>query len=136
MHNTTLALNLFSSFFLCGLIWVIQIVHYPMFYHLEKNRFSKYIRLHGYRISFIVIPVMIIELLTSIALVFLASQYFYFHIAGLVAVSIIWLTTFFVQVPLHNQLAQIKSKFIIRKLIRTNWIRTILWTLNLLLHTG
>lgn len=128
-----LILNLFSSFFLCGLIWMVQLVHYPMFYHLDKTNFSSHIAFHGFRISFIVIPLMITELITSFALVYLSAQYFYFHFSGLIAVIIIWLTTFMVQVPLHKSLSQKRNKYMIHKLIRSNIIRTTLWSVKSLL---
>jgi len=104
-----------------------------MFHHIDKTKFSRHIAFHGFRISLIVIPAMIIELVTSFALVLISIPFFHFHFAGLIAVIAIWITTFFVQVPLHNNLSQQRSKYLIRKLIRTNWLRTALWTFKSLL---
>jgi hypothetical protein len=133
MLHMILILNLFSSFFLCGLIWTIQLVHYPMFHYIDKTGFTSYIAFHGFRISWIVIPVMITELVTSFALVLISAPFFYYHISGLITVILIWTTTLFVQLPLHQRLSKNRSEYLIRKLIRTNWIRTALWTFKSLL---
>jgi hypothetical protein len=42
-------------------------------------------------------------------------------------VIILWLVTFIFSVPLHNKLLQGKDHLHIQKLVRTNWIRTLLW---------
>jgi hypothetical protein len=47
---------------------------------------------------------------------------------NLVIVALIWLSTFLIQVPLHNALSKEKQSEKLSKLICTNWIRTILWT--------
>jgi len=46
---------------------------------------------------------------------------------------IIFGLTFFLSVPLHSQLAEGKDNQVIEKLIKTNWPRTIIWTMRLLL---
>lgn len=130
MIQTVLVINLFSSFFLCGLIWTIQIVHYPMFLRLDKDNFTSHIAFYGHRISFIVAPMMVAELVTSAILIFTSPTYFFFHVSGFIAVSLIWGITFFVQVPLHNHLAIIRDKQTIHTLIRSNILRTIFWSIK------
>ena len=44
----------------------------------------------------------------------------------------IWLSTFLLQVPAHEKLILKKDNQIIARLVKTNWIRTILWSLKLL----
>lgn len=48
--------------------------------------------------------------------------------AGLGLVAAIWATTGLVQVPLHRRLSRGHDPSAIRRLITTNWIRTVLWT--------
>jgi hypothetical protein len=43
----------------------------------------------------------------------------------------LWLSTFLIQVPLHETLSSEWSEETIRELIHSNWIRTTLWTLRL-----
>ncbi len=130
MIQLILAVNLFCSFLLCGLIWTIQLVHYPMFHRLDRNRFSEHIRFHGFRISLLVIPLMILELITSASLVFISEYHTNHHLAGLATVLLIWLSTFFLQVPLHSKLMNGYDSSAVNRLIHTNTIRTILWSLK------
>ena len=105
------------------LIWIIQILHYPSFLFVDRTRFSLFEQFHTKRISYIVLPLMIAELGLVI-----------FHFRPIVfgIVSLIWLSTFFLQVPCHEKLKRGFDEKVIRKLILTNWIRTILWTIKFL----
>lgn len=122
--------NIFCSFALFGLIWCVQLVHYPFFLRADKTNFSDHIVFHKYRISIIVIPLMTIELATSGILTFQSQQFFGWNLFGFVVVILIWLVTFFVQVPLHDHLSDGYDEAAVQKLIKTNWIRTILWSVK------
>jgi hypothetical protein len=52
---------------------------------------------------------------------------------NLLIVGLIWCSTFFVQVPIHSILSEKKDKNLIEKLVNTNWIRTFLWSIRMLL---
>jgi len=131
--NTLFLINFASSLFLCGLIWVIQILHYPFFARLERGSYSEHQEKHMFVISFLVIPVMLAELFTSALLVLQPSDYQVEFIIGLILVLLVWASTFFVQVPIHQKLLSGYDKKTIQKLVSTNWIRTILWTLKSIL---
>jgi hypothetical protein len=49
--------------------------------------------------------------------------------AGAVLAAL-WVTTALVQVPLHRKLSNDPSTRTMRRLVATNWIRTIGWTLR------
>ena len=123
-------LNLVLAFIAVGLIWTIQLVHYPSMRFIPKERFVEYHNFHSIRISFIAIPLMVTELGTSLILFYQnynnAIQTIF--LINLVIVALIWLSTFLIQVPLHNALSKEKQSEKLSKLICTNWIRTILWT--------
>jgi hypothetical protein len=125
-----LILNLFSSFALCGLIWTIQLVHYPIFNYINAEHFGGAMGFHQQRISYIVIPLMAGELVTSATLVYISDTLFTLHLAGLAAVVLIWLITLLLMVPLHKQLTKGYSPQKVRIVIRANWVRTVLWTLK------
>ena len=61
-------LNVISAFLLTGVIWTIQIVHYPSFHYIDKLSFTNFHHFHERRISIIVMPLMLIELTTSTVL--------------------------------------------------------------------
>lgn len=122
-------LNLFSAFFMMGLIWIIQVVHYPTFLFLSKKKFMRFTRWHQKRISWIVAPIMLIELISSVVLCF-SSLYFWFFYVNLGIVISNLLVTFIIQIPIHKKLNSKKDRKIIKWLIKSNWIRTSLWSLR------
>tara|TARA_R100001143_G_scaffold44720_1_gene40085 strand:+ start:2095 stop:2532 length:438 start_codon:yes stop_codon:yes gene_type:complete len=130
MIDSILLVNIFSSFFMCGVIWLVQLVHYPFFFRADRTQFTEHIRFHGFRISFIVLPVMTLELISSILLTIYAPDFQALHLIGLIVVLLIWVSTFLLQVPQHAKLVDKFDENAILKLVRTNWIRTILWSIK------
>lgn len=119
----TSEVEIIISFGLMILIWIIQILHYPSFLFIDKASFTEFENFHTKRISLIVIPLMLAEL---VLLIYDFRWIVFFILAG------IWLSTFLIQVPCHNKLKQGKNLEIIYRLIFTNWIRTLLWTVKFL----
>jgi len=116
---------------MCGLIWVIQVLHYPTFKFIKEDTFKRFESFHVKRISFIVIPIMVLELLTSI-LLFLYFPNTIVQINVLLLI-LTWLSTFIFSMPIHNQLLKEYNINFINKLILTNWPRTALWSIRAIL---
>ena len=121
-----------ATLYLVGVIWTIQILHYPLLANVGANDYAKYHNRHTSRITPVVAPAMVLELLTAIYFVFVQfevvnASYFW---CGLVLVLIIWVSTFLVQVPLHKKLGASFEADAQRRLVRTNWIRTAAWTMR------
>ncbi len=114
--------ELLVTFGLVVLIWIIQLLHYPTFLFVQRDAFSRFEAFHSARISIIVIPLM----LTELALALISPR-------ALVTplVVMVWLSTFLLQVPCHNKLQSGFDEATIHRLIKTNWIRTILWSAKL-----
>lgn len=117
-----------------GVVWFVQIIHYPLFAMVDDENFSVYEKEHVRLTAYLIMPAMLIELTSGIFLLFNSSEllnnYFWVNIALLAG---IWLSTFFVQVPLHSKLTNQKSNSQIKRLVNTNWVRTALWSLRLVL---
>lgn len=128
MAQIILIINIFSSFFLTGVIWFVQVVQYPGFHKIMDDNFQQFHRFHIVRISFVVTLPMIIELITSAWLIASFEQFWMFNTVGLGLVTGIWISTFAVQLPIHRKLQKQHTPQLITRLIHTNWIRTILWT--------
>ena len=124
-------LNLLVTFGLFVLIWIIQILHYPSFFYYEEKDFSEAMISHQRGISFITIPLMLTELFVT-CWVFYKTPDVYSSVSVFLVI-LIWLSTFFIQVPLHEKLLEGKKSILIERLVLTNWIRTFLWSLKLLL---
>lgn len=129
-HDVFLA-HACTAFFLTGLIWVVQIVQYPFFAHIASENFARFHEDYRFWITPVVAPAMIAELASGIFLIFyppfgLDPRFFWL---GLFLIAVVWASTFFVQVPLHERLARRgRDRDAIRLLVKTNWLRTAAWT--------
>ena len=113
-----------------GLIWLVQIVNYPMFAEVPVRTFTRYEKRHVQRVTYVVGPLMLGEALTGIAwlAVATAEPARGFALAGALLLLLIWLSTAFLQVPLHARLEQAYDPRLHRRLVMTNWVRTWAWT--------
>lgn len=114
-----------------GLIWLVQLVHYPAFHFVERKSFSDFHRFHSNRISWIVAPVMMLELLSSYFLL-AQSQFAVWAWGNFLIVVLLFLLTATVSMPIHNRLTEGYNETDVNRLINTNWLRTALWSLRTL----
>lgn len=118
-----------ATWALVGLIWVVQIVVYPALALVEKEGFGDYHAAHSRHITWVVGPLMLMELATALVLLATVGGGWVFG-SSLALLALVWVSTGFVQVPLHQRLALARDVALIRSLVRTNWIRTVAWTLR------
>lgn len=135
MEKILFILQIASTLIMLGVIWIIQLVQYPFFSHVNAENFPKYHAAHTFWITPVVAPTMIIELITSILIMFyppknIDAKLLYI---GLILTLIVWASTFFIQIPLHSKLANSFDAEAHRLLVNTNWIRTIAWSLRTIL---
>jgi hypothetical protein len=110
-----------------GIIWFVQIVHYPLFDTVGEGRLVVFAQRHSVRTGFVVVPLMLVEAGCAVGLVFVMASRPLVWI-GLVLLLIVWSSTFFLQVPQHRILSRRYDPAAIRKLVRSNWIRTFAWS--------
>ncbi len=124
--NITLWLDIIN-FGLVVLIWLVQLIIYPSFAYIGEAEFGDWHRKYVNRISSVVIPLMLGQMLLVIRLVFLASGLSY--LLMLSGIIIIWISSFSLSVPCHRKLQKNgKDQGVIKLLVQTNWVRTIVWT--------
>ena len=129
MSRSLLFAQLATTLPLCGLIWTIQIVHYPLFSVVGSEAFSAYHAEHSRTISILVIPLMLVELAAALAwLRWSPTEAGPLVVVGAVLVALIWLSTFALQVPIHGALSGGLEGELVNRLVATNWIRTLAWT--------
>lgn len=124
----TFIAHCFSSFAMFGVIWIVQLVHYPIFKYIDERSFKDFEQIHINRISFVVVPLMLLELLSGFYLYFMTKENIYF--TNLLLMGGIWLVTLFYSIPAHKKLMSSKSIPAIDRLVRTNWARTSLWSVR------
>ena len=120
-----------SNSVLLGIILVTQFITYPSFLSVSEHKFYHFHNKYVNRISFIVIPFMIFELFSLGYISYILNDFLL--IKSLIILLSIWLSTFIIMVPLHNKLSLNYEKEIVVKLINYNWLRTILWSMKLVL---
>lgn len=141
MVQLVLLANLFATCFMAGVIWIIQVVHYPLFDHVSPEQFCRFHQRHSRSISAVVALPWLVELLTSAVLVFLLNE----------SVSPVWqilvwtgavmaifpvALTIWLQIPCHQALANRFDTQVHRRLVVTNWLRTLAWSLHALVATA
>ena len=124
-------LHLASTLALVGLIWTIQLVHYPLMARVGAD-FVAYHSAHCARIAWLVAPLMGPEALTSVLLLAPrpAGVSATWAWVGIGLVALIWIATALLSVPEHSRLQQGFDAAAVERLVRTNWIRTIAWTVR------
>ena len=129
MHALLLA-NAVATLFMTGLIWFVQVVHYPLFARVGNEAFPAYSRAHQTLTTLVVGPPMLVEALTALLLVVSRPAQVSAWLAwtGLALVGVIWLSTAALQVPAHGRLVSGFDAEVGSFLVTTNWIRTVAWS--------
>jgi hypothetical protein len=138
MHSLILLACVASTWFMTGLIWFVQIVHYPLFGKVGRAEFAEYHAAHTRLTTRLVVGPMILELLTAAALVVLppAGLGPALPCLGLAATFVCWLSTGWIQVPLHRRLSLGHDLVAARRLVRSNLVRTLAWSAHGLIVLG
>lgn len=132
MEPLLLATHAFATLAMTGLIWFVQIVHYPMFARVGDDCFAAYELVHARRTGLVVAPLMLTEAATG-ALIAIAPPVGVPHAwawAGLAMIGALWASTAFLQVPCHRALERGFDARVHRRLVATNWLRTAIWTVR------
>ncbi|MFO0863575.1 MAG: hypothetical protein U0744_02760 [Gemmataceae bacterium] len=132
LPKAVLLVHVASTLFMSGLIWFVQIVHYPLFAATGTAEFPSYEERHARLTTWVVGPPMLLESATAILLLWhrppgISNSIL---VAGLALGEKIWISTAFLQVPCHNRLTHGFQTETHVRLVATNWIRTAAWTLR------
>jgi hypothetical protein len=127
--TTLLASHAAATWALVGLIWTVQLVHYPLFAQVGDDTFRSYHARHTRRITWIAAPLMAVELITAVLLVARGAREWWL-LASLAPLAFNWLATWRVQIPLHERLAGGFDAEVHRRLVASNWWRTTAWSMR------
>ena len=118
-----------ATWALVGLIWTIHVVHYPLFAAVGSG-FRAYHESHMQRITFIVAPLMLVELATAFLLWTSppAGTDGRMWLVGLVLLAVVWIETGLFAVPQHGRLEAGFDEGTHRALMIGNLVRTLAWT--------
>lgn len=132
LASTLFLLQLASTLLMTGIIWFVQVVHYPLFTAVGERAFVSYARRHATLTGYVVAPPMLIELATALLALFPAMRPHFVSrwdaIASSILVLGIWGSTGLLQVPLHERLGRSRDLALVYRLVLSNWLRTAAWS--------
>ncbi len=131
-ESQLILIHLAWTLLMVGIIWFVQVVHYPLMNDVGPENFVRYSEQHQKRTSWVVIGPMALEALSGAywATMYSARWSSPSFVLAFVLLLIVWLSTAFLQVPIHQELLKGHDRSKVNRLVRTNWIRTIGWTLR------
>ncbi len=130
--EVALLANLAATWAMVGLIWFVQVVHYPLMATVPADDAVRYATAHQRLTGFVVGPPMLVEGVSTLWL--LASRpeavSWWLPWLGAVALAVALGSTVALQVPLHERRARGVDHDAARRLVTTNWVRTFAWSLR------
>lgn len=121
--------NLALSLMMTAILWVTQLVSYPLFARVPAGSFVAYHQGYMRRIGWIVGPVLLLELVLAVWLAVLMPT-FWFAALSLGPIVAAWVITAAISGPCHHRLKQGFDRKVWQVLVQTNWIRVAAWTLR------
>lgn len=119
-----------ATWAMAGIIWFVQVVHYPLFARVGRTSFPAYEADHLRITPWVVGPPMIAEAVTALLLLWrrpagvgVAPAWM-----GVALLAAIWLCTDFMVMPLHHTLVDEFRAPAHALLVRSNWVRTVAWS--------
>ena len=120
-----------ASWYMVGFIWTMQVLHYPLFDRVGRDAFAGYEIEHNRRFGLLVGPGIAIVVLTTLAQ--LVSRPVSTPLAAVIGEAVllvvIIVSTVLYQAPQHARLSSGFDPAAYRTLVRSNWVRTVAWSL-------
>lgn len=121
------------SFYDAGQMWVLQLMHYPLYRDIGGAEFAAYVAANNRHAVLPAILPSLATLVLSIVLVFRRPPMLSVALvlAGVACNVAVLLSTLVWQGRLHGELARVgKSDVLIDRLVATNWVRTLSFTVQ------
>lgn len=128
---TILLTHMAATWAMVGFIWTIQVLQYPLMAEVPPEGFPRFEAVHQRRVTAVIALFGPVEVVMA-ALVFLTVDVVpgWLSFSSGAVLAAIWISTAFFYAPLHGRLADRFDTVLHRRLVTTNWIRTIAWTIR------
>jgi hypothetical protein len=122
--------HLASTLVLVGIIWTVQLVHYPLMSLVGEDRFVAYEAAHSPRMAAVVVLPWTLQGITTFGLLVARPPGVpqSLVLAAALAAAAPVVVTVVASVPAHVRLGSGFDREVHRRLVRTNWLRTAAWT--------
>ena len=130
MSEVILVANLASTLVMVGVIWFVQVVHYPLLAIVPISTASSVAVVHQRRTAYVVGLPMAVEGFSTLGLLGAAPDALWWWLpwVGAILLAVALGSTVFLSVPRHGAMASNPTPELGRELVVTNWPRTIAWT--------
>lgn len=138
MEDVVLLLNVVASWTMVGVIWFVQVVHYPLLSVIPVESAASVAVEHQRRTGWVVMIPMAVEGVTTLLLLGMVPDgvaWFVPWLAGL-PLAVALGGTVLLSVPRHERMVNNPDASVGRELVTTNWVRTIAWSLRGLVSAG
>lgn len=127
---TLLLVHAGATLAMAGLIWTVQVVHYPLFDGVGVEGFAEYEARHASAIGRLLVVPAVTEVVAAALLALDRPDGIpaWLVLAAGALLAVVWVMTLLVQVPLHRRLGQAFDAEIHRRLVMSNWWRTAAWS--------
>lgn len=132
MADSLLLLNLVASWVMVGVIWFVQVVHYPLLSVVPVESAVSVAHEHQRRTALVVMAPMTVQGFTALGLLYwtpLHTHWQQYWVSGFF-IGVALLCTVLLSVPRHQRMVTNPDVKVGRELVNTNWPRTIAWTLS------
>ena len=132
MNEAALVANLAATLVMVGVIWFVQFVHYPLLAIVPMDSASSTALIHQRRTAYVVGLPMAVEGVSTLVLLGAAPDevWWWMPWLGGVLLAVALGSTLLLSVPRHSEMAQNPTPKTGQALVRTNWPRTIAWSLR------
>ena len=126
MAQSLLLAQVSATLVMVGIVWIVQVVHYPLSERVGDSGFPAYSTAHSHLTRVVVSPPMLVEGATVVALLFFRPTALCASLAwaGLGLLAVVWLSTALLQVPRHRALGLGFDQQAHRILVLSSWART------------
>ena len=131
MSTALLVAHAFGASCMTGVGWFVQVVHYPLFGSVDREQWTGFHAEHSRRTALVVSVPWAIQGFTALALLVVRPDGVSTALIG-AAVLLAGATvvaTVVLALPAHGRLATGYDDTTATRLVRTNWVRTVAWTL-------
>lgn len=132
MNDVVLLLNVVATWTMVGVIWFVQVVHYPLLSVVPVESASGVAVEHQKRTGWVVMAPMAIEGVTTLLLLGMVPSgvaWFVPWLAG-IPLAVALGATVLLSVPRHARMAASPDAQVGRELVSTNWVRTVAWSVR------
>ena len=120
-----------ATWAMVGFIWTIQLLVYPMMVRVPGPAFDEFEQFHQRRVVAVLAPFAVTEVVSAAALAVVDTGVpRWLWLFGGALLAALWIATGAFYAPLHGRLASGFDARLHHRLVRSNWFRTIAWSVR------